>query len=119
VNEAILQVSGYRPPDLVKRVYAEQAIATDGNLRFGNLDATFITTKPLVTNTILPQFARLGDRIVAYANHLEPGVYHLHYLVRSVAPETFIYPGAEVHLQYIPEEFGRTADFTLILEEHF
>ena len=58
------------------------------------------------------------DRIVAYANHLEPGVYHLHYLVRSVTPGTFIYPGAEVHLQYTPEEFGRTADSTLILEEH-
>ncbi len=58
------------------------------------------------------------DRIVAYADHLEPGVYHLHYLVRSVTPGTFIYPGAEVHLQYTPEEFGRTADSTLILEEN-
>lgn len=58
------------------------------------------------------------DRIVAYADHLEPGVYHLHYLVRSVTPGTFIYPGAKIHLQYTPEEFGRTADSTLILEEH-
>ena len=53
------------------------------------------------------------DRIISYANHLEPGVYSLHYLVRSVTPGTFIWPGAEVHLQYAPEEFGRSADSTL------
>ncbi|MEH2464911.1 alpha-2-macroglobulin family protein [Nostoc sp.] len=56
------------------------------------------------------------DRIIAYADHLEPGVYSLHYLVRSVTPGTFSWPGAEVHLQYAPEEFGRTAESTLILE---
>lgn len=57
------------------------------------------------------------DRIISYANHLEAGVYSLHYLVRSVTPGTFIWPGAEVHLQYAPEEFGRSADSTLVLEE--
>ncbi|MBW4643807.1 MAG: alpha-2-macroglobulin family protein [Goleter apudmare HA4340-LM2] len=57
------------------------------------------------------------DRIIAYADHLEPGVYSLHYLVRSVTPGTFLWPGAQVHLQYAPEEFGRAADSTLILEE--
>jgi uncharacterized protein YfaS (alpha-2-macroglobulin family) len=34
-----------------------------------------------------------------------------------VTPGTFIWPGAEVHLQYTPEEFGRSADSTLILAE--
>ena len=58
-----------------------------------------------------------SDRISAFADHLEPGVYSLHYLVRSVTPGTFIYPGAEVHLQYAPEEFGRSADSTLVLNE--
>ncbi|WP_191761157.1 alpha-2-macroglobulin family protein [Komarekiella delphini-convector] len=57
------------------------------------------------------------DRIIAYADHLEPGVYSLHYLVRSVTAGTYLWPGAEVHLQYAPEEFGRTAESTLILEE--
>ena len=57
------------------------------------------------------------DRIISYANHLEPGVYSLHYLVRSVTPGTFIWPGAEIHLQYAAEEFGRSADSTLVLEE--
>jgi hypothetical protein len=53
------------------------------------------------------------DRIVAYGDHLEAGVYSLHYLVRSVTPGTFLWPGAEVHLQYAPEEFGRAASSTL------
>lgn len=38
-------------------------IATDGNLHFGNADTTFITSKPLLSNPVLPQFARVGDRI--------------------------------------------------------
>ncbi|MEW6491173.1 MAG: alpha-2-macroglobulin [Cyanobacteriota bacterium] len=53
------------------------------------------------------------DRITAYADHLEAGVYNLHYLVRSVTPGTYLWPGAEVHLQYAPEEFGRSASSSL------
>jgi uncharacterized protein YfaS (alpha-2-macroglobulin family) len=53
------------------------------------------------------------DRIVAYGEHLDAGVYSLHYLVRSVTPGTYLYPGAEAHLQYAPEEFGRSATSTL------
>ncbi|MBD2214675.1 hypothetical protein H6G27_33225 [Nostoc linckia FACHB-104] len=33
--------------------------------------------------------------MIAYADHLEPGVYSLHYLVRSVTPGKFLWPGAE------------------------
>ncbi len=53
------------------------------------------------------------DRITAYADHLEAGVYNLHYLVRSVTPGTYLWPGADVHLQYAPEEFGRSASSSL------
>ncbi len=53
------------------------------------------------------------DRVVAYGDRLEAGVYSLHYLVRSVTPGTYVYPGAEAHLQYAPEEFGRSASATL------
>ena len=49
------------------------------------------------------------DRVMAYGDHLDAGVYSLHYLVRSVTPGSFHYPGSEVHLQYAPEEFGRSA----------
>lgn len=56
------------------------------------------------------------DRVVAYADRLEAGVYQLHYLVRSVTPGTYLWPGGEAHLQYAPEEFGRTATGTLVVK---
>ena len=57
------------------------------------------------------------DRVVAFGDKLDPGVYTLHYLVRSVTPGTFVYPGAETHLQYAPEEFGRSASSSLVVTE--
>lgn len=57
------------------------------------------------------------DRVVAYGDRLPAGVYSLHYLVRSVTPGTYQWPGAEVYLQYAPEEFGRSASSTLIVQE--
>ncbi len=53
------------------------------------------------------------DKVVAYGDLLDAGVYSLHYLVRSVTPGTFEWPGAQVHLQYAPEEFGRSASSSL------
>ncbi|AFY69762.1 alpha-2-macroglobulin domain protein [Thalassoporum mexicanum PCC 7367] len=58
------------------------------------------------------------DRVVAYADHLEAGVYQLHYLVRSVTPGEFKWPGAEAHLQYAPEEFGRSASSSVTIVNH-
>ncbi|AFY83020.1 alpha-2-macroglobulin family protein [Oscillatoria acuminata] len=58
-----------------------------------------------------------SDRIVAYADRLQPGVYTLHYLVRSVTPGIYEWPGAHVHLQYAPEEFGRSASSSLEVKE--
>jgi hypothetical protein len=49
------------------------------------------------------------DRITAYAQHLDPGVYMLHYLVRSVTPGEYLWPGASAYLLNAPEEFGRSA----------
>ncbi len=56
-----------------------------------------------------------SDRILAYSDHLDAGVYSLHYLVRSVTPGTFLWPGATAQLQYAPEEFGRTTAATLLV----
>jgi hypothetical protein len=53
------------------------------------------------------------DKVVAYGDRLNAGVYNLHYLVRAVTPGSFDYPGAEVALQYNPETFGRTTSSTL------
>ncbi|ESA35730.1 large extracellular alpha-helical protein [Leptolyngbya sp. Heron Island J] len=59
-------------------------------------------------------YQQLGrDRILAYADYLDTGVYTMHYLVRSVTPGTFLWPGSEVQLEYAPEEFGRAATATL------
>ncbi len=58
-----------------------------------------------------------SDRILAYADYLEPGVYQLHYLVRSVTPGEFIWPGAKAYLQQAPEEFGRSASSSLVVSE--
>ncbi len=55
------------------------------------------------------------DRIEAYADHLEPGIYRLHYLARSVTPGTFLWPGAEAHLAARPDEFGRTTATTVAI----
>jgi len=56
------------------------------------------------------------DRIEAYADHLGPGVYTLHYLARSVTPGTYAWPGAQARLIDRPEEFGRTATATLTVK---
>lgn len=63
-------------------------------------------------------YQQLGrDRILAYADYLDTGVYTMHYLVRSVTPGTFLWPGSEVQLEYAPEEFGRTATTTLDVQD--
>ncbi|WP_416211703.1 hypothetical protein [Nostoc sp. DedQUE12b] len=58
-----------------------------------------------------------SDRIIAYADHFKPGVYTLYYLACSVTPGTFSRPGAQVHLQYMSEKFGRTAEFISTLQD--
>ncbi|MEA5551695.1 alpha-2-macroglobulin [Anabaena cylindrica UHCC 0172] len=88
---------------------------------FEAVDESFQTATPALQakadNWQLGYKTIYKDRIISYADHLEAGVYNLHYLVRSITPGTFLWPGAEVHLQYAPEEFGRSADSTLILEK--
>jgi len=84
---------------------------------FEAVDTTFRTT----LQAIVPQSNSwqidtsqiFRDRVIAYAQHLEPGVYELHYLVRSVTPGTFAWPGAHAYLQNAPEQFGRSAGATL------
>ncbi|MEO6836195.1 MAG: alpha-2-macroglobulin family protein, partial [Candidatus Tumulicola sp.] len=53
------------------------------------------------------------DRVVAYAAHLGPGIYDVHYLVRAVTPGEFRWPGARAYLTDAPEQFGRSASTTL------
>jgi alpha-2-macroglobulin len=53
------------------------------------------------------------DKVLGFAGQLGPGVYEMHYLVRSVTPGTFAWPGAKAYLQDAPEQFGRSAATTL------
>ncbi len=48
------------------------------------------------------------DRVIAYAEHLGPGIYDVHYLVRSVTPGEYQWPGARAYLRDAPEQFGRS-----------
>ncbi len=56
-----------------------------------------------------------ADRVFGYASHLEPGIYEMHYLARSVTPGTYRWPGARAYLRAAPEQFGRTASSVLKL----
>ena len=57
------------------------------------------------------------DRVLSFAHYLPAGVYAVHYLVRSVTPGSFAWPGAQVSLQFAPEEFGRTASTRLTIDQ--
>lgn len=55
------------------------------------------------------------DRVIAFARHLEAGVYVVRYLVRSATPGTFAWPGVQAHPEDSPEDFGRSGAGTLII----
>ena len=80
---------------------------------FEALDTSFQTTasyyQPLTQAWQIDYQQIYQDRITAYAQHLDPGVYMLHYLVRSVTPGEYLWPGANAYLLDAPEEFGRSA----------
>lgn len=84
------------------------------------VDSTFRTTPaaliPQSQSWAIDYQTIYSDRVQAYAGALGPGVYDLQYLVRSVTPGTYAWPGATVRLQYAPEQFGRTAAAQLIVQ---
>ncbi|HZT11685.1 MAG TPA: hypothetical protein VFA29_02715, partial [Candidatus Baltobacteraceae bacterium] len=80
---------------------------------FEAFDTSFQTTaayyQPLAADWQIDYQRIYADKIVAFAQHLEPGVYAFHYLARSVTPGTFLWPGAHAYLVNAPEQFGRSA----------
>jgi uncharacterized protein YfaS (alpha-2-macroglobulin family) len=80
---------------------------------FEALDTSFQTTaayyQPLTQAWQIDYQQVYRDRVTAFAEHLDTGVYTLHYLVRSVTPGTYIWPGANAYLLDAPEQFGRSA----------
>jgi uncharacterized protein YfaS (alpha-2-macroglobulin family) len=115
-----------QPPSLAAaRVYdIEDRITTDHDLQnvivedplpggLEAIDTTFQTAtsyfQPGLSDWSIDYQQIYRDRVLTFAAELPAGVYAVHYLVRSVTPGDFAWPGARVSLQYFPEEFGRTA----------
>jgi len=80
---------------------------------FEALDTSFQTTaayyQPLTTDWEIDYQQIYPDRIAAFAQHLDPGVYSFHYLARSVTPGDYLWPGTSAYLLNAPEQFGRSA----------
>ncbi len=80
---------------------------------FEALDTSFRTTaayyQPLSDDWQIDYQQIYRDRVVAFAQHLDSGVYTLHYLARSVTPGEFLWPGTSAYLLNAPEQFGRAA----------
>ncbi|MHB8462143.1 MAG: alpha-2-macroglobulin family protein, partial [Vulcanimicrobiaceae bacterium] len=58
-----------------------------------------------------------ADRVTAYAWHLNPGVYEMHYLVRSVTPGTYAWPGTQAFVRGAPEIYGRSSSGELTITQ--
>lgn len=87
---------------------------------FEAVDTSFATSTPYFQSTSAWEIdyqTIARDRVMAFASGMPAGVYALHYLVRTVTPGTYVWPGAEVHLQYAPEQFGRTASSTVTVTQ--
>jgi len=88
---------------------------------FEAVDTGFRTATPYfqahADNWQIDYQAIYKDRVVAFAHYLPAGVYAVHYLVRSVTPGSFLWPGATVSLEYAPEEFGRTTSTRLTIDQ--
>ena len=88
---------------------------------FEAVDQTFRTASPADlegTDTWNVDYQSIyKNRVVSFSSHLEAGSYAIHYLVRSVTPGTYAWPGAVAQLQFAPEEFGRTGATRLVVTE--
>jgi hypothetical protein len=77
------------------------------------IDASFKTSSTAVTaqydSWAIDDQEIYNDRVMAYASHLEPGIYEIHYLARTVTPGEYRWPGSRAYLRNAPEQFGRTA----------
>ena len=87
---------------------------------FEAVDQTFATSPsaviPRSENWELSFQTIYRDRVMAFAESLGPGVYEMHYLVRSVTPGEYRWPGVRAYLQSAPEQFGRSAAAVLNLQ---
>ncbi len=58
----------------------------------------------------------LDDRVLLFADDVQPGIYRYRYLARATTPGEFVVAPAKVHEMYQPEVFGRTGAGVFVVE---
>jgi alpha-2-macroglobulin len=53
------------------------------------------------------------DRVLTFFDHVEPGMYRVHYLARAASVGSFVVPPTRIEPMYSPEVYGRTPATTL------
>jgi hypothetical protein len=56
------------------------------------------------------------DRVLLFADTLQPGIHRYSYLAHAVTPGTFVVEPARAHEMYQPEVYGRTAAEEVVVE---
>ena len=56
------------------------------------------------------------DRVLLFADYLEPGEHTYSYVARATTAGTFEHPPAEAEMMYRPETRGHTATGTVVVE---
>jgi uncharacterized protein YfaS (alpha-2-macroglobulin family) len=59
----------------------------------------------------------LDDRVLLFADAIQPGIYRYRYLGRATTPGEFVVAPAKAHEMYHPEVFGRTGAGVFIVEK--
>lgn len=58
----------------------------------------------------------LDDRVLLFADEIQPGIHRYRYLARATTPGTFVVAPARAHEMYQPEVFGRTGAGAFVVE---
>jgi alpha-2-macroglobulin len=55
------------------------------------------------------------DRVLTFFDHVEPGMYRVHYLARAASIGSFVVPPTRIEPMYVPEVYGRTRATSLVV----
>ncbi len=74
------------------------------------------TDKDLTSAGVFNHFEVHADRVLLYADHMPPGEYTFHYLVRARMPGRYTLPPTKVEEMYHPEVFGTTGGRLVVIK---
>ncbi len=57
-----------------------------------------------------------SDKVLLFADYLEPGIHTHSYLVRALTPGVYSLPGTRVEEMYAPEVFGRGLEKKIVID---